>query len=309
MSGALYRVVHETSYVYENRVAVAQQLLHLTPRELPWQRRVAHAIVIDPEPSETTEHLDYFGNLVCHAVLASPHAALRVRAESEVSVQSRGASAALCSSPAWETVRARLTSPDTAACLDATEFLFESRHVRFSAQLAGYALPSFSPGRPFLDAVLDLNRRIHADYCFDAGATTIATPISKVLELRRGVCQDFAHLMTGCLRVLGLPARYVSGYILTTPPPGHAPLVGADASHAWVSVYCPVVGWVDFDPTNDLVVDDEHITLAWGRDFADVAPLRGVILGGGDQELEVHVSVTRSGTLADRSQTEGAALA
>ncbi|MSP95924.1 MAG: transglutaminase family protein [Betaproteobacteria bacterium] len=299
-----YRVIHETRYVYASRVAVAQQLLHLTPRELPWQRRVAHAIAIDPQPSETSEHVDYFGNPVCHAVLASPHDTLTVRVESDVSVGSRGSTAALSGSPPWESVRAWLHACDLAPVLEAAEFLFESPHVRFSAGLADYALTSFSAGRPFLDAVLDLNHRIHGDFLFDASAAGVATPIAEVFELRRGVCQDFAHPMTGCLRVLGLPARYVSGYVLTTPPPGHAPLIGVDASHAWVSAYCPAGGWIDFDPTNDLVVNDQHITLAWGRDLSDVAPMRGVILGGGEQELEVRVTMTRAEGAAELSQIE-----
>ena len=286
-----YSVVHETHYTYESRVAVAQQLLHLTPRELPWQRRLAHRIGIDPAPSETTEHLDYFGNAVCHAVLDSPHEALTVRAESEVSVGWRTGGRVPDGSPAWEDVRDSLIEATGPALLEAAEFLFESPHIRFSAGLAEYAEESFPAGRPFLEAVLDLNRRIHADFAFDDSATSVSTPLAEVLALRRGVCQDFAHLMTGCLRVLGLPGRYVSGYILTLPPPGHVKLIGADASHAWVSVFCPNAGWVDFDPTNELVVDDEHITLAWGRDFSDVAPMRGVILGGGEQELDVHVTV------------------
>ncbi len=290
---ALYHVVHETTYAYESRVAVAQQLLHLTPRDLPRQRRLEHAIRISPQPSETTEHLDYFGNPVQHAVLDSPHEVLSVLAESRVSVASRMGVPGK-GSPAWETVRDSLHSATAPALLEAAEFRFESPHIRFSPGLASYCAASFEPGRPFLDGVLELNHRIHTEFEFDDSATSVSTPLSEVLELRRGVCQDFAHLMTGCLRMLGLPARYVSGYILTTPPPGQVRMIGADASHAWVSVYCPSAGWVDIDPTNDLIVDDEHITLAWGRDFSDVAPMRGVILGGGEQELEVHVTVTQT---------------
>jgi transglutaminase-like putative cysteine protease len=293
VTDALYHVIHETRYVYESRVAVAQQLLHLTPRDLPWQKRLAHAVTFDPTPSEATEHLDYFGNPVRHAVLDSPHVELKVVAESEVSVGTRPGMTGFAS-PAWESVRDMLNGSSDPQQLEAAEFRFESPHIRFGPNLGDYAAASFPPGRPFLEGVYDLNHRINREFEFDDSATSISTPLSEVLELRRGVCQDFAHLMTGCLRVLGLPSRYVSGYILTTPPPGHARMVGADASHAWVSAYCPVAGWVDFDPTNDLVVDDEHITLAWGRDFSDVAPMRGVILGGGEQELEVHVTVTQT---------------
>ena len=305
---ARYSIIHETRYLYETRVAVAQQLLHLTPRDLPWQRCLAHRIEIDPQPSETTNHLDYFGNAVCHAVLDSPHDSLTVRAESEVSVGRRSywqpSGRLPAGSSAWESVRDRLHAAADPALLEAAEFLFESPHIRFSAALADYAAPSFPQGRPYLDAVLDLNHRIHEEFAFDSSATSVSTPIATVLELRRGVCQDFAHLMTGCLRSLGLPARYVSGYILTAPPPGQVKLVGADASHAWVSAYCPQAGWVDFDPTNDLVVDYEHITLAWGRDFSDVAPMRGVILGGGEQELEVHVTVVPVGLPEAQGQSQ-----
>jgi transglutaminase-like putative cysteine protease len=292
MSDALYHIVHETQYSYESRVAVAQQILHLTPRELPRQKRIEHSIRIAPEPSETTGHLDYFGNPVQHAVLDSPHDVLNVRAESQVSVAAREPIRPQAS-PAWEMVRDCLHAATEPSLLEAAEFRFESPHIRFSPALARFSSESFAAGRPFLEGVLELNHRIHTGFEFDNSATGISTPVSEVLELRRGVCQDFAHLMTGCLRMLGLPARYVSGYILTTPPPGHVRMVGADASHAWVSVFCPSVGWVDLDPTNDLVVNDEHITLAWGRDFSDVAPMRGVILGGGEQDLEVHVTVTQ----------------
>ena len=307
MTDARYQIVHRTRYTYESRVAVAQQLLHLTPRDLPWQKRLAHAIEVEPRPSETTEYLDYFGNPVCHAVLDSPHDVLTVRAESEVTVGRRTGGRVPDGSPPWEAVRDGLRAAATAAQLEAAEYLFESPHIQFSAALVKFAAPSFGARRPFLEAVDELNHRIHEEFTFDSGATGVSTPITEVLELRRGVCQDFAHLMTGCLRVLGLPARYVSGYILTTPPPGHVRMVGADASHAWVSVYCPKAGWVDFDPTNDLVVDDEHITLAWGRDFGDVAPMRGVILGGGDQELEVHVTVTQTAAPDARAPLEGVA--
>jgi transglutaminase-like putative cysteine protease len=305
-SDALYHVVHETRYDYQTRVAVAQQVLHLTPRELPWQRRIGHAITIDPLPSEVSEHLDYFGNPVRHAVLDSPHDALTVRAESEVRVAPRDRMAHR--SPSWESVRDRLHAASEVALLNAAEFRFESPHIQFSAALGRYVAGSFPAGRPFLEGVFELNHRIHTEFEFDDSATGISTPISEVLGLRRGVCQDFAHLMTGCLRMLGLPARYVSGYILTTPPPGQVRLVGADASHAWVSVFCPAGGWVDFDPTNDLVVNDEHITLAWGRDFSDVAPMRGVILGGGEQELNVHVTVTQTEAPSLRLRPEGVAL-
>jgi transglutaminase-like putative cysteine protease len=172
--------------------------------------------------------------------------------------------------------------------------MFESPQIPTLPALARYAAPSFAPGRPLLEAVLELNQRIHTDFAYDAEATSVATPLAEVLSQKRGVCQDFAHLMIGCLRAQGLAARYVSGYLLTTPPPGKPRLIGADATHAWVSVFVPELGWVDFDPTNDCLPDTDHITVAWGRDFSDVTPVRGVILGSGDQELEVKVTVMPS---------------
>ena len=287
-----YDVVHETRYEYESPVTLSQQLLHLTPRKLPWQSCLAHRIEVEPTPTEVSERLDYFGNPLRHILLAVPHPSLVVFARSSVEVASRGAAAHLAGSPPWTPSPERRRSIGSELPLEAAEFLFESPHVEYGPALAAYAAPSFRRGRPLLEAALDLNRRIHRDFEFDVEATSVATPLPVVLEQRRGVCQDFAHLMIGCLRTAGVAARYVSGYILTAPPPDHPRLIGADASHAWVSVFCPKAGWVDFDPTNDCLVDDQHVTLAWGRDFSDVTPMRGVILGGGEQRLEVRVTVT-----------------
>jgi len=224
-----------------------------------------------------------------------------VRAESEVSVRPRAHAALGAPRLPWEAVRARLRSLDTPPLVEPAEFLYESPHIERSRELADYAVKSFTARRGMLEAAIDLTRRIHRDFKFDRTATSVSTPLKQVLRDKRGVCQDFAHLMIGCLRSLGLAARYVSGYILTEPPPGRPRLVGADASHAWVSVFCgkgggkgdgDEAGWVDLDPTNNCVVDDAHVTLGWGRDFADVTPMRGVILGGGTQELGVRVTVT-----------------
>ena len=282
-----YSVFHETVCSYESPVVLSQQLLHLTPRVLDYQSLAEHRVAVQPEPAETSSRSDYFGNPVTQIMLAAPHASLTVRAESRVAVAPRAAPAA---GGSWEEARDRLRGSGGAAMLEPMQFLYESPHVECFRDLAIYAGPSFGAGRGMVDAVSDLMRRIHADFTFDPKATSVSTPLREVLAKRRGVCQDYAHFMIGCLRTLGLPARYVSGYILTAPPPGKPRLVGADASHAWVSVYCGN-GWVDLDPTNNVVVGDEHITLAWGRDFSDVTPMRGVILGGGDQELAVHVTV------------------
>ncbi len=286
-----YHVVHETLCAYTIAVPFAQHVLHLTPRTLPWQACLAHAIAATPVPSESIERPDYFGNPTRYAVFSSPHDVLSVRAESTVEVDRPSAADALSRSPTWETVAEALRALVPSASLEAAEFVFPSPHVALRPDLLQYAAWSFAPGRPLLEAAFDLSHRIHEDFEFDPTATSIATPLDEVMAHRRGVCQDFAHLMIGCLRALGFAARYVSGYILTTPPPGRERLVGADASHAWVSVFSPGIGWVDFDPTNDRLVGNEHVTLGWGRDFGDVTPMRGVILGGGEQRVEVRVTV------------------
>jgi transglutaminase-like putative cysteine protease len=287
-----YDILHETHYRYESPVVLSQQLLHLTPRVVEFQRLEAHAIDVQPAPSETATRDDYFGNPVRQFMLAAPHSALTVRAQSRIEVLARAAPP-----PAgpWEALRDRIRDHPRAggagALLEPMQFLYESPHVEFFRDLAAYAEPSFTPGRDLVEAALDLARRIHAEFKFDPKATSVSTPLREVLARRRGVCQDFAHFMAGGLRMLGLPARYVSGYILTTPPPGKPRLVGADASHAWISVWTGA-GWLDLDPTNNMRVGDQHIALGWGRDFSDVTPMRGVILGGGDQELAVRVTVT-----------------
>jgi transglutaminase-like putative cysteine protease len=282
-----YNVLHETIYSYESPVVLSQQLLHLTPRVLDFQRLDQHRIDIQPVPSESRSRDDYFGNPVTQIMLAAPHASLTVRAESQVDVSARRAPDA---GDPWEQVRDSLRRGGE-ALLEPTQFLFESPHIEFFRDLAAYAQQSFGAGRGLVDAALDLTRRIHADFTFDPKATSVATPLRDVLARRRGVCQDFAHFMTGCLRSQGIAARYVSGYIVTTPPPGKPRLVGADASHAWVSAWTGAA-WLDLDPTNNMIVGDGHVTLAWGRDFSDVTPMRGVILGGGEQDLEVRVTVT-----------------
>jgi len=286
-------VVHETHYSYSSPVVLSQQLLHLTPRPLPWQEQHAHRISIEPAPSEYDERDDYFGNRTAIALIAAPHRDLLVRAASVVSVAAREKQALARPQVAWEAVREQ-------AHARAAEFLHESPHVETWRELAEFAAKSFARGRGALEAALDLAHRIHQDFEFDRTATSVSTPLREVMKRRRGVCQDFAHLMIGALRASGLPARYVSGYLLTDPPPGRPRLIGADASHAWVSVWCggadgdagsDAGSWVDLDPTNDCLVDDEHVTLGWGRDFGDVTPMRGVILGGGEQELKVRVTV------------------
>lgn len=289
-----YHILHDTSYHYDQPVGESRQLVRLTPRDLPWQRSLAHRIEVQPEPSRLLEFIDGFGNPVSSLHLEAGHDQLLIRAESWIELHPRTLSP-LMESPAWEGVRETLSyraerrfEPDA---LQATRFKFESAHVRVKREFAQYTLEIFGPGRPLLDAVNSLMERIHEEFTFDPEATDVATPVTEVFAKRRGVCQDFSHFMISCLRSMGLAARYVSGYLLTRPPPGKPRLIGADATHAWVSVFCPQQGWVDFDPTNNLQPNLEHITVGWGRDFADVSPLRGVILGGGEHEPEIAVTV------------------
>ena len=286
----LYHVMHETRHRYQRSVMLSQQMLHLTPRAFAHQDVISHQIEVVPVPQEWSEHTDYFGNQCRGFTLGTPHRTLIVRSSATVALLRRPNVSYLGKSPAWEDQRLRMCNVLLAH--EPIKYMFESPHVPCSTELAAFALPSFTPRRPLLEAAYDMTHRIFKDFEFDGNATTIATPVHEVLTGRRGVCQDFAHLMIGCMRSIGLPARYVSGYILTSPPPGQVRMVGADASHAWVSVYATNVGWVDCDPTNRRLVEDEHITVAWGRDFSDVTPMRGTVLGGGAQDLVVSVTVT-----------------
>jgi transglutaminase-like putative cysteine protease len=289
---ARYRIVHQTHYRYASTVTLSQQYLHLTPRSFPLQHTEWHRIWLDPAEDDGRDGADFFGNGTRYVALTTPHDSLLVHAESTVALHARPGLAQIGGSPPWESVRDMMGRDRSPAALEACRYLYASPHVTLFAGLEAYARPSFTPGRPQLDAVLDLTHRIFDDFEFDGAATDISTPLETVLHGRRGVCQDFAQLMIGCLRSIGLPARYMSGYLLTHPPPGKPRLVGADASHAWVSVFCPVLGWVDFDPTNRCLVQHEHIVLGWGRDYSDITPLRGIVLGGGQQLLSVQVTVT-----------------
>jgi transglutaminase-like putative cysteine protease len=287
-----YRVVHETRYTYQSMVTLSQQLVHLTPRCFPYQQTESHHIAIDPAQDDGVERFDYFGNSARGFTITTPHKDLLVRAESVISISARHDLEGIKQSPPWEALRDMVQQSRQPELLDACHYLFESPHVRWNAAIELYARVSFTPGRPLLEAALDLTYRIFDDFEFDGNATDISTPLEQVLAGRRGVCQDFAQLMIGCLRSLGLPARYLSGYIQTHPPEGQPRMIGCDASHAWASVFCPGLGWIDFDPTNRCLVQSEHITLGWGRDFSDVTPMRGIVLGGGEQVLQVNVTVT-----------------
>ena len=288
-----YKVQHETVYTYSGDVVHSHQLLHLAPRESDRQTCLAHQVRIDPTPAHCSMDTDAFGNPVTRLQFERAHQRLEV--VSEMSVQVRPRTKSSERSEAWERARNKLSygaRPPGAVRLDAQRFRCESPHVRIKQAFTDYAADCFPAGHPLLDCVDALMRKLHEEITYAPGETSVTTSLLEVLEKRHGVCQDFAHLMIACLRSRGLAARYVSGYLRTVPVDGSKALVGADASHAWVSVYCPTAGWVEFDPTNGVRADTEHITLAWGRDFGDVSPLRGVIVGGGNHELTVRVTVT-----------------
>jgi len=285
----IYRVSHLTEYQYEQPVSSSHHELHLLLRAAARQRVRSEELTVTPGAAVRRDRVDYFGNRSTHLEIWEPHRHISVLSRSEVEVTQAGAPPP--SGPGWEAVRDLVRGPGDVEILEAAAYTLESPYVGILAEAAELAAPSFSPGRPLLEAVADLTSRIHAGFTYDARATSVSTPVSEVLQHRRGVCQDFAHLEIACLRALGLPARYVSGYLVTTPPPGQPRLVGADASHAWLAVFCPGTGWAEYDPTNDVIPDDKHVTLAWGRDFGDVTPLRGVVMGGGAHTLNVSVDV------------------
>ena len=289
---ARLQVVHETHYTYSSRVDVAYHQACLHPRALAMQAVVSHALQIDPEPNQRSERIDAFGNVRDQFAYFQPHEALAVHMQSEVVLQPRDINAALDASVPWDDVVETLRYCAGRPWQPASEFAYASHYVPIDDALRAYAASDFTPGRGLIDAALALARRMHREFTFDPNSTEVGTHALEALQLRRGVCQDFSHVMIGCLRSLGLAARYVSGYLLTHPAPGRERLVGADASHAWVSVWCPKAGWVDLDPTNGIAVDREHLTIGWGRDYLDVPPLRGVIHGGGAHALQVAVTVT-----------------
>ncbi|MGA2656421.1 MAG: transglutaminase family protein [Verrucomicrobiota bacterium] len=300
MKAQLFDITHATTYDYQSPVTVAHHLLRLAPRRLARQFRLAHGVSLEPVAASSSNHTDYFGNEVAFVIVEGAHRRLRVTARSRVAVGAAFIPDA-AETPPWETVRGLCRRDLSVPVLEASEFTFASPLVPLDAPFADYASQSFPAQRAILDAVLDLTARIHHDFKFDPTATTVAAPLAQVLEQRRGVCQDFAHLQIACLRALGLPARYVSGYLETTPPPGQPKLIGADASHAWLSFFCPGLGWIDVDPTNNLLPSLQHITLGWGRDYGDVSPIRGVLVGGDEHTLGVAVDVVALGEADDEA--------
>jgi transglutaminase-like putative cysteine protease len=299
-----FRVTHSTRYLYSEPVGMCWNEACLLPRGTSRQTCHTSRLQIEPAPADVRERLDFFGNRVTHFAIQKPHEQLEVTAFSELSVSPAPDLGGTEHAVAWETVRDQLMTERRPELLEALAYRYASPMITDSRQLAEYANPSFSTNRPLVEAAADLMQRIYQDFKYESGATTIATPLAEVLATRRGVCQDFAHLGIACLRSLGLAARYVSGYIETLPPPGKERLVGADASHAWFSVFCGDAGWMDFDPTNNRVPDEQHITVAWGRDYSDVSPLRGVALGGGEHKVAVSVDVARTSAVESSFQAQ-----
>ena len=286
-----YRVTHTTDYHYGEAVPLSHNLMHLRPRDTARQLCLTNVISVTPAPALRRDRIDFFGNHMSWFSVQEPHQGLRVQSLSEVDV-SPFKPAPRLAELAWDKVPDLLVRHLDPTTLEARQFTFDSAYVPRSAQLADYARPSFTPGRSLFDAVVELTTRIYSEFKFQAGATIVGTPMLDVLRNRRGVCQDFAHLQIGCLRSLGLAARYVSGYLLTHPPSGERQLTGADASHAWVSVFFPEFGWVDLDPTNGLLPSVEHVTVGWARDYDDISPVKGVIVGAHRHDLNVSVMVT-----------------
>jgi transglutaminase-like putative cysteine protease len=285
-----YNITHRTFYEYAAPVSVSYHVARLEPRMTAIQRRDNFTLKIFPEPTLRKLRPDYFGNQLCIFSIQEVHHKLEIITNSRVTLSAAPPAQNESTTP-WETVAEMFRDPVSPEVVDPYQFVFDSPQVRASLELAEYARESFEADTPLIGGTRDLMGRIFKDFRFDAKATTVATPLEEVWEKRRGVCQDFAHLGIACLRSLGLPARYVSGYLRTRPPEGKPRLVGADASHAWFSVYSPGTGWIDFDPTNNVQPSNEHISVAYGRDYGDVSPVAGILTGGGRHEVKVSVDV------------------
>jgi transglutaminase-like putative cysteine protease len=286
----IYDVSHRTIYRYTTPVAQSQHVVHMSPRVVERQRVKGHTLLIEPAPTIRTEREDYYGNRVVLFDIELEHKELVIHAHSTIGVTAPRAIDLAASMP-WEAVVTAIADRKPGIDLEVARYGCASKHTRSTAEIAAYAKTFFPKGRPVLQGAWDLVERIYADFTFDSTATDISTPVTQVLRKRRGVCQDFSHLALACLRSMRLSARYVSGYILTSPPPGVPRLAGADASHAWISVWSPAFGWVDFDPTNGLIPRDGHITIAYGRDYDDVSPISGILLGGSEHSVHVGVDV------------------
>jgi transglutaminase-like putative cysteine protease len=283
----IYQIRHQTTFTYEDPVSVSHHVLHLEPRAHPRQACLESTLRVNPAAAVDSRGFDYFGNPVRYLTVQRPHSRLVVDASARVEVREPDAVDFAATEP-WENVRRQVLAE---GALQAYEFTFDSPYALGSEDVAEYARESFRPGRPILEAAFDLTSRIFHEFEYRGGVSDVSTPVRDVFAMRQGVCQDFAHLQIACLRSLGLAARYVSGYLLTRPPEGKEKLIGSDASHAWIAVWAGKVGWVDFDPTNNAVPGVEHITVGWGRDYGDVSPINGFIVGGGAHQVGVAVDV------------------
>lgn len=289
-----YRVKHITEYLYSDSVSHCYNLAHMIPRNSLRQTCMHSEVKISPMASHASRRKDYFGNQAYHFEIQRPHKKLVITATSDVETREQSASVDLDFGITCAEARDQLANSTRPDLLLAKEFMLSSSMIRINDELRDYATPSFDNDRPLLSATMELTQRIFREFTYCSKSTTIATPLAEVLKHRKGVCQDFAHLQIACLRALGFPAKYMSGYLETLPPPGTEKLVGADASHAWLSVYSPTEGWFEFDPTNNCLASEQHIITAWGRDYYDVTPLKGVIYGGGENPvLKVSVDVAR----------------
>jgi transglutaminase-like putative cysteine protease len=281
----LYEVTHITRYRYEAPVSQCLNEVRLTPRELPFQQVKVSSLQVEPAPAFVYQRKDYFGNDVATFGVFETHESLTATAMSHVDVTPLALDDSNAQIP-WESVKSIIAAQEDAASLAASEFIYESAVIPMSPQLTDYASKDFAADRPLIEVVEDLSHRIHEEFKYQPLSTSIDIPLADVLRNRRGVCQDFAHVMIGALRSQRLAARYVSGYVRPGPE-----VQGAQASHAWVSVFFPGIGWLDFDPTNDIRASESHITVAWGRDYGDVTPVKGITLGGRGQSVEVEVYV------------------
>lgn len=291
-----YSIRHRTNYRYAASVAVSHHLLCLRPRDMPRQRCLNYSLHIEPKPETATVRRDYFGNWREFVTLEGGHSELTVTTTSRVAVAPQFAPEPF-ESPNWENARGLTLTDRSNRGIEALEFTYNSPLIPACKGIADYARQSFQPNRPILESAIELTQRIFAEFKFDPSATDVSTPLAQVFSERRGVCQDFAHFQIACFRALGLPARYVSGYLETDTPVGVPKMIGADASHAWVSFFCPGIGWIDLDPTNGCLPALRHLTVGWGRDYRDVCPMRGVIHGGGKHLLHVGVDVIAEGTI------------
>lgn len=285
----IYDVTHKTVFSYASRVSLSQHLLHMAPRACPQQTHYHFSLIVEPAPVVNREDFDFFGNPITYLTVEEPHDRLTIIATSRVELIPVSLPIAEATI-AWDQMAQTFEQRTDREAIEAHQFIFDSPYTVSQRALA-YVQESFPPGRPLLQAAIELTSRIFRDFKYEGGVTDINTPVDRILTDRRGVCQDFAHLQIACLRALGLPARYVSGYLRTHPAEGQELKIGADASHAWLSVWIPAHGWVDLDPTNDMLPGDEHITVAWGRDYGDVSPITGMVLGGGAQKIDVSVDV------------------